>query len=58
VSTVGTAALAVLPASFNRPMAIPEGVALIGLGISLWHDQRTGDHAAVKPAAAETAAVR
>jgi hypothetical protein len=36
VSTVGTAALAVLPASFNRPMAVPEGIALIGLGISLW----------------------
>ncbi len=40
VSTVGTAALAVLPASFDRPMAVPEGVALIGLGISLWRDQR------------------
>ncbi len=36
VSTVGTAALAVLPESFNRPMAIPEGIALIGLGVSLW----------------------
>ena len=58
VSTVGTAALPVLPASFNRPMAIPEGVALIGLGISLWRDQRTADHAAVQPAAPETAAVR
>lgn len=39
-STVGTAALAVLPASFDRPMAVPEGVALIGLGISLWRDAR------------------
>ena len=58
VSTVGTAALAVLPASFNRPMAIPEGVALIGLGISLWRDQRTGDRAAARPATPETAAVR
>jgi hypothetical protein len=36
VSTVGTAALAVLPEAFNRPMAVPEGVALIGLGLSLW----------------------
>jgi hypothetical protein len=36
VSTVATAALAVLPESFDRPMAVPEGVALIGLGISLW----------------------
>jgi hypothetical protein len=43
LSTVGTAALAVLPASFNRPMAVPEGVALIALGISLWslQDQTT-----------------
>jgi hypothetical protein len=40
VGTVATAALAVLPESFNRPLAIPTGVALIGLGISLWRDQR------------------
>lgn len=41
VATVSTAALAVLPASFDRPMAVPEGVALIGLGVSLWRDLRT-----------------
>jgi hypothetical protein len=40
VSTVATAALAVLPESFDRPMAVPEGVALIALGISLLRDQR------------------
>jgi hypothetical protein len=40
VSTVATVALAVLPESFDRPMAVPEGVALIGLGVSLWRDQR------------------
>lgn len=40
VGTVATLALAVLPESFNRPVAIPTGVALIGLGISLWRDQR------------------
>lgn len=40
VSTVGTAALAVLPQSFDRPFAVPEGVALIALGVSLWHTQR------------------
>jgi len=39
VSTVSTAALAVLPESFNRPLAVPEGIALIGLGVSLWRDQ-------------------
>ncbi|HET6987383.1 MAG TPA: hypothetical protein VFI00_12240 [Kribbella sp.] len=40
VGTVATLALAVLPESFNRPIAIPTGVAFIGLGISLWRDQR------------------
>ena len=40
VSTVGTAALAVLPESFNRPMAVPEGIALIALGVSLWRSAR------------------
>jgi hypothetical protein len=53
VSTVGTAALAVLPESFNRPMAVPEGIAMIGLGISLWRDQRK---TAVAPAAQAAAA--
>ncbi|UQU62064.1 hypothetical protein COUCH_23815 [Couchioplanes caeruleus] len=40
VGTVATVALAVLPESFNRPLAVPTGVALIGLGVSLWNDQR------------------
>ncbi len=40
-STTATVALAVLPESFNRPMAVPEGVALVALGISLWRDQRS-----------------
>ena len=39
VSTAALAALAVLPDTFNRPMAVPVGVALIGLGVSLWRDQ-------------------
>ncbi|MGW5723525.1 hypothetical protein ACWEVP_45670 [Amycolatopsis sp. NPDC003865] len=34
--TLATVSLAVLPESFNRPLAVPTGVALIGLGISLW----------------------
>jgi hypothetical protein len=57
VATVATAAIAVLPASFERPMAVPEGVALIGLGISLWRDQRsvTTEPAAQPAAAAEPA---
>ena len=36
VATAGTASLAVLPESFNRPMAVPTGVALIWLGWSSW----------------------
>jgi hypothetical protein len=41
VGTIATASLAFLPESFNRPMAVPVGIALIGLGVSLWRDQRT-----------------
>lgn len=40
VGTIGTASLAVLPESFNRPMAVPVGIALVWLGISLWREQR------------------
>lgn len=40
VGNVATMSLAVLPDSFNRPMAVPTGIALIGLGVSLWRDQR------------------
>lgn len=42
VGTLATMALAVLPESFNRPVAVPVGVALIGLGVSLWRNPRTG----------------
>src|SRR3954470_8614751 len=45
VSTVATAALAVLPDSFNRPFAVPEGIALIALGVSLWRNPRDGHQA-------------
>jgi len=59
VATVATAALAVLPESFHRPMAVPEGVALIALGISLWRDQRnTAGTPAPKAADREQLAVR
>ena len=40
VGAAGTAALAVLPESFNRPIAVPVGVALIGLGVSLWRNHQ------------------
>ena len=48
---VGIAALKFLPASFDRPMAVPTGIALIGLGVSLWRTQR----ASVAPATPATA---
>jgi hypothetical protein len=38
VGTIATASLAVLPEAFNRPMAVPVGLALIGLGLSLWRN--------------------
>jgi hypothetical protein len=38
--TVSALSLAALPLSFSRPFAVPTGVALIGLGLSLWRDQR------------------
>jgi hypothetical protein len=38
--TVSALALSVLPESFARPFAVPVGIALIGLGVSLWRDQR------------------
>ncbi|MDO8390200.1 MAG: hypothetical protein Q7V57_06905 [Actinomycetota bacterium] len=41
VGTIATASLAVLPEAFNRPMAVPVGVALIGLGLSLWRNPRS-----------------
>jgi hypothetical protein len=40
VSTTATAALKFLPDSFNRPFAVPEGIALIVLGVSLWRNAR------------------
>lgn len=58
VSTIATAALAVLPESFNRPLAVPEGLAMLALGISLWRDQRNAASApATQPATAETVTV-
>lgn len=36
VATVSTLALTVLPDAFNRPLAVPTGIALLGLGWSSW----------------------
>jgi hypothetical protein len=39
-STIAVLALKFLPESFSRPFAVPTGIALIGLGVSLYRDQR------------------
>jgi hypothetical protein len=56
IGTVATLALSVLPESFNRPLAVPTGVALIGLGISLWRDQRRETRAALMASTASASA--
>jgi hypothetical protein len=38
---VSVLALAALPESFSRPFAVPTGIALIGLGVSLWRNERS-----------------
>ena len=50
VGNVATLSLAVLPSSFNRPMAVPAGIALMGLGVSLWRDQARQTASAAVPA--------
>lgn len=50
--TISALALGALPESFSRPFAVPTGVALIGLGVSLWRDQRR--QAAIADAPATT----
>ena len=47
--TTSALALAALPESFSRPFAVPVGVALIGLGISLWLEQRQPSEAVDAP---------
>jgi hypothetical protein len=50
--TISVLALAVLPESFNRPFAVPTGVALIGLGVALWRDRHVQPAAVDAPATA------
>jgi hypothetical protein len=50
VGTLATIALAWLPQSFERPLAVPTGIALIGLGYSLWRTARA-DTTTVRTAA-------
>jgi hypothetical protein len=48
--TTSALALSALPESFNRPFAVPVGIALIGLGVSLWRDQRRQSETVAAPA--------
>jgi hypothetical protein len=50
--TTSALALSALPESFSRPFAVPTGVALIGLGVSLWRDQRPHSETVDAPATA------
>jgi hypothetical protein len=58
-ATTSALALSVLPESFSRPFAVPMGVALIGLGVSLWRTQtRTEPATAAVVAHVEPSPVR
>jgi hypothetical protein len=46
--TVSALALAALPDSFSRPFAVPVGVALVGLGISMWRQSRTAVESSIR----------
>src|SRR3954467_14033974 len=53
--TTSALALAVLPESFNRPFAVPTGVALIGLGVALWRGERRQAETVDPPATVQVA---
>jgi hypothetical protein len=42
----------VLPESFSRPFAVPTGIALIGLGVSMWRRERQQAETVDAPATA------
>ena len=58
IGTLITIALPALPQSFERPFAVPTGVALIGLGVSLWRNPRPSDSPVPASIRSEQPAVR
>jgi hypothetical protein len=56
VGTSATIAIPLLPQSFERPFAFPTGVALVGLGYSLWRTAGTGRTESAAPTAGDQAA--
>jgi hypothetical protein len=53
ISGLASAALSLMPDAFYRLLAYPNGIAMIGLGVSLWMSQRKG----ATETAAETSSV-
>ena len=53
-----SAALSVMPDAFYRLLAFPNGIAMIGLGVSLWLSQRTASSVVTSASRADVAAVR
>jgi hypothetical protein len=47
--TVATIGITLLPQVNERLFPVPTGIALIGLGYSLWRDQRTADRPTPRP---------
>ena len=47
-----------LPDAFYRLLAVPNGIALIGLGVSLWRSQRQAAPTAQSSVQAEPSPVR
>jgi len=52
VSGLVSAALVVMPDAFYRLLAYPNGIAMIGLGVSLWLSQRTASAVETSPSPA------
>jgi len=53
-----SAALSVMPDAFYRLLAFPNGIAMIGLGVSLWLSQRKASSVQASAPRADVAAVR
>lgn len=55
LGTVSALTLAVLPQSLSRPAAVPVGIALMGLGYSLWRNRTDSSTSVTAPAAGRAA---
>ena len=58
VGGIVSAALSMMPDAFYRLLAFPNGIAMIGLGVSLWLDQHRASPVATSASPADVAAVR